>query len=176
MTVGALHFSAVATGIARRAIDSLVELAQTKTPTGVRGLLRERVQAQEAVARAEVLLESARAYRASIVADVWATAERGEPLSVEQRARLRLAGTNATECAVRAVDLMFNAGTTTALEDASPLSHCFRDVHAVAQNINVLPIFYEYAGRVLSASTPARRSSDSRPGLRLLPEGDVQAP
>lgn len=154
LVLGAVHFSAVATGIARRALDSLQELAQTKTPLGSRGLLRERVQVQEAVARAEVLLESARAYRTAVVAEVWATAARGEPLTMAQRARMRLAGTNATECAVRAVDLMFGAGGTTSIEDESPLSHCFRDVHTVAQNINVLPLYYEYAGRVLLGMEP----------------------
>jgi alkylation response protein AidB-like acyl-CoA dehydrogenase len=156
--LNAVHFSAVATGIARRAIDALVELAKTKTPTRSQGLLRERVQVQEAVARAEVLVESARAYRAAIVADVWTTAEAGKPIDVQQRARMRLAGTSATENAVRAVDLMFSAGGTTAIEDASPLSHCFRDVHVVAQNINVLPTFFEHAGRVLldlDSGTPA---------------------
>ena len=62
-----VHLSAVAIGIARRAIDSLLALATCKHPTGMTGLLRERVQVQEAVARAEALLESARAYRLHLV-------------------------------------------------------------------------------------------------------------
>ena len=77
-SVAALHFSAVATGLARRAIDTLVELAQVKTPHRSPGLLRERVQVQEAVARAEVALESARAYRDQVIDDAWRTVEAGE--------------------------------------------------------------------------------------------------
>ncbi|MGE3535988.1 MAG: hypothetical protein AB7N91_00980 [Candidatus Tectimicrobiota bacterium] len=153
----AVHLSAVATGMARRAIDSLVALAGHKRPTGMAGLLRERVQVQEAVARAEVLVESARAYRAQLVSDVWATLEARAPVSVTQRARLRLAGTHAVESAVQAVDLMFHAGGTSAIEDACALSHCFRDIHVLAQNMNVLPLFYESAGRVflgLDSGTP----------------------
>ncbi len=145
----AVHLSAVATGIARRAIDSLITLATCKYPTGMSGLLRERVQVQEAVARAEALLESARAYRSHLVTDVWQTLTAYAPVSVQQRAQLRLAGIHAVESAVRAVDSMFHAGGTTAIADASPLSHCFRDVHVVAQNMNVLPLFYESVGRVL---------------------------
>jgi hypothetical protein len=49
---------------------------------------------------------------------------------------------------------MFAAGGTTSIEDASPLSHCFRDVHVVAQNINVLPLRYENVGRVLLGLEP----------------------
>ncbi len=40
----ALKLSAVATGSARHAIDSLLALATCKHPTGMTGLLRERVQ------------------------------------------------------------------------------------------------------------------------------------
>jgi alkylation response protein AidB-like acyl-CoA dehydrogenase len=158
--IASVHFSAVETGIARHAIDSFVELAQEKVPTmerrtmSSRRLLRERVQAQEAVARAEFLLESARAYRARIIAEIWATAEAGEAPSLEQRARLRLAGTAATENAVRAVDMMFHAAGTTAIEEASPLSHCFRDVHVAAQSIVVSPLFFEHVGRVLLGLEP----------------------
>jgi hypothetical protein len=36
----------------------------------------------------------------------------------------------------------------------APLSHCFRDVRAVAENGNALPIFYEYGGRVLRGLEP----------------------
>jgi alkylation response protein AidB-like acyl-CoA dehydrogenase len=148
-SLGGLQFSAVATGIARLAIDSFMELAQGKTPFMSRSLLRDRVQSQEALARAEVLVESARAYRSLIVREMWRAFEAGEPLSLRLRARARLAGAHATECAVKAVDLLFSAGGTTSIQDEHPLSHCFRDVHAVAQNVNVLPVYYEHAGRVL---------------------------
>lgn len=163
--ISAVHFSAVATGIARCAIDSLVELAKVKSPgferrtTASAIVLRERVQVQEAVARAEVLLESARAYRSRIMAEIWATADAGEPVTVQQRARLRLAGTYAVESSVRVVDMMFSAAGTSAIETANPLSHCLRDVHVAAQSFVVSPLFYEHAGRVLL---------DLEPGTTLI--------
>jgi alkylation response protein AidB-like acyl-CoA dehydrogenase len=148
-SIGAVHFTAVATGIARAAITTLTELAGQKVPYLAAGLLRERRLVQEAVGRAETILEAGRAYRARMVAEIWAAAEAGAPVTAAQRTRLKLAGTYAVESAVRAVDLMYGAGGTTAIEDASPLSRCFRDVHVVAQNFTVSPQNYEVGGRVL---------------------------
>jgi alkylation response protein AidB-like acyl-CoA dehydrogenase len=145
----ALHFSSVATGLARRGIDTLMDLANFKTPHRAPGLLKTRVQVQEALARAEAALESARAYRSDVLRDVWATLEANEPLSMTQRARIRLAGANAAESAVKAVDLMYGAGGTTSIEDDFPLSRVFRDVHVIAQHITVLPLQYEYIGKAL---------------------------
>jgi hypothetical protein len=89
-----------------------------------------------------------------MVAEVWATLAAGEPLHLPQRARLRLAGTNAAACAKQAVDLMFEVSGTTGIADASPLSQCFRDVHMVAQNIAVDAMNYEPVGRVLLGMEP----------------------
>ena len=146
-SITSLHFSAVATGLARRAIDTLMELAKLKTPHRSPGLLSGRVQVQEALARAEVALESARAYRDAVIDDAWRTVEAGDSLSLAQRARIRLAGTNAAESAAKAVDLMYAAGGTTSIEEDFPLSRFFRDVHVIAQHVTVLPLYYELIGR-----------------------------
>jgi alkylation response protein AidB-like acyl-CoA dehydrogenase len=157
--INALHFSAVATGIARRALGVFHNLATTKTPRAAQSILRERVQVQEGVARAEFLLESARAYRSAIVGQVWESASQGQEISVDMRARVRLAGVSATESAVKAVDTVFSLAGATAIDNTSPISHCFRDVHAVVQNHNVAPVFHlESIGRVLLGMDSQNRS------------------
>jgi alkylation response protein AidB-like acyl-CoA dehydrogenase len=153
-SITALHFSAVALGLARRAIDALVDLAGFKTPHRAPGLLRERVQTQEAVARAEVVLESARAYRDRVVEEAWSSVERGGELTPEQRLRVRLGGSNAVESAARVTDLMYTAGGTTSIEDSFVLSRCFRDVHVIAQSVAVSPFYFEMAGRVFLGLEP----------------------
>lgn len=153
-SIAGLHFTAVATGLARRAIDALVDLAGLKTPTRSAGLLRERVQVQDAVARAEAALESGRTYRDRVIDDAWRVVAAGGNLTMEQRARIRLAGTHAVESSVYAVDLMYNAGGTTSIEEGCALSRCFRDVHVVSQSINVSTRNYEHAGRVLLGMEP----------------------
>ena len=58
------HHSAVITGIARAGIDALIELAGGKQPRGrTAGLLCENPQVQDAVGRADAILNAGRVYR-----------------------------------------------------------------------------------------------------------------
>jgi alkylation response protein AidB-like acyl-CoA dehydrogenase len=150
-----LHFSAVATGIARCAIDAFAVLAGLKTPDGrVSGLLRERVQAQEAVALAHATLESARTYRESCVASSWEMMDREGNLTMEQQWNLRLAGTYAAQSAVKAVELVFTVSGTSGIEEENALSRCLRDVRVVAQSIAVQTVNYEQVGRAMLGLEP----------------------
>jgi alkylation response protein AidB-like acyl-CoA dehydrogenase len=145
----ALGGAAVATGIARRAVDELVALAATKTATLQHRRLAERPVVQAKVAEAEAVVGAARAFLREAVARAWDAAARGGDLPLAERARLRLAATHATATAARAVDLMYTAGGGTALYATSPLQRCLRDAHAVTQHMMVAEPTYELAGRVL---------------------------
>jgi indole-3-acetate monooxygenase len=145
----ALGIAAVALGIARGAIDDVLELAGAKTPTGSRRKLAERPLVQLQLAQAEAGLGSARAYVFDSVGRAWAAAERGEDLTLAQRARLRLAATSATLACAQVVDAMYGAGGGTSIYQTSPLQRRFRDVHAATQHVMVGLPTYELAGRVL---------------------------
>ena len=139
----------VATGIARGAINQFIDLASDKTPRGASNLLRERPQAQIALADAEALLESGRAYLSQTLAQVWQACLAGEEITREQRAILQLAATHATSSAVKAVDLVHEAAGSSANYTESPLNRSFRDVHVVPQHIMVSPQWMNVTGRVL---------------------------
>lgn len=145
----ALGIAAVATGIARTAIDELVRIAGGKTPTGSKRLLGERGVVQMQVAQAEAALQSSRAWLRHSVDEAWESARTSGVIPVEQRATLRLAATEATTRATRAVDLMYEAGGGTAIYATSPLQRCFRDVHVVTQHAMVAQSTYELTGRLL---------------------------
>lgn len=145
----ALGIAAVATGIARTAIDELVRIAGGKTPTGSTRRLGERGVIQMQVAQAEAALESSRAWLRSAVAEAWEAAGRGDAIPVAQRTTLRLAATEATIRATKAVDLMYEAGGGTSIYATSPLQRCFRDVHVATQHAMVATSTYELTGRIL---------------------------
>jgi alkylation response protein AidB-like acyl-CoA dehydrogenase len=145
--LGAWKVASVAIGIARRAIDVLVELAKNKV--SFRSKLRDRVQTQEAVARAEFAVGSARAYRDQLLAEVWDSAERGEALTSRQRALLDAGAVGAVDACVYAVDSMYAAAGSSAIGDRDVLGRCFRDVHVAATHGRVQSVMYAPAGRTL---------------------------
>ena len=145
----AMGIAAVALGLARAAIDVLLELAGSKTPSLSHRRLSERAVIQMQVAQAEALLRSARAFLLATIDELWQSARSRRAVSIEQRAVLRLAATQATIASAQAVDLMYNAGGSTSIYAASPLQRCFRDVHVVTQHTMVAPATYELIGRVL---------------------------
>jgi alkylation response protein AidB-like acyl-CoA dehydrogenase len=150
----AVSKTAVALGIARHAIEALVELAQAKTPTGQTSVLRERAAVQADVARAEALVRSARAFLYQTIDELWADVAAGRTAAVEQRALLRLAAVDGVQKAAQAVDLMYNAGGATSIYATSPLERCFRDVHTLTAHVIVQMPVYEVAGRALLGLPP----------------------
>jgi alkylation response protein AidB-like acyl-CoA dehydrogenase len=151
------HHSAIATGVARRGIDELKELAGSKTPRARTGLLRERELVQDAVGRAEAMLGAGQAYRASAVGAVWETVLNGGDTTIEQRARCRLAASFAADSARQAMDLMYRAGGTTSSQRDHPLGRCWRDLATVGQAAALMPDWYPLAGRIFLGLEPNPR-------------------
>ena len=121
-------------GIARHAIDILVELAGTKTTTRSRQPLREDATMQASLGRAEALLRSGRAFLYDALGEAWKIVSAGDTLSPAQRAMLWLASTHAANTAKEATELMFSAGGSASPYTSSGLERCVRDIHAAAQH------------------------------------------
>ena len=128
-------------------------------PRGRTGLLRDHQHIQDWVARAEATLGGGRAYRSEILTDLWETVACGQPTTLEQRARCRLAASFATDSARQAMDLVFRAAGTTATERIHRLAHAFRDLQVVGQAASTNPEWYPIAGRVLLGADPGSRLS-----------------
>ncbi len=151
------HHSAVITGIARAGIDALIRLAADKTPRGRTGLLCENSQVQDAVGRADAILNAGRIYRSAMIAELWKTVASGAATTLEQRARCRLASTYAADSAREAMDLMYRHGGSTSFKRESRLAECWRDLHVVGQTATVAPEWYPIGGRAYLGMDPGPR-------------------
>ena len=90
---------------------------------------------------------------------MWKTVAAGHPVTVEQMARCRMAGSYAADCAMQTTDLMYRAGGTTSIEWGQRLERCWRDVHVVGQNFSLLPEFYVLGGKALLGLPPGPKLS-----------------
>ncbi len=149
-----LGIAGVALGVARAAIDELVALAGAKKPIGASRTLAERPGVQEQVAKAEGALRGARAFLFEAIDGMWQRAARGDRPTIDDRALLRLASTNAAHSAASVVDAMYTAGGSTSNYDTSPLQRQFRDIHALTQHVMIQPTTWEMTGRVLLGLPP----------------------
>ena len=156
----ALSIAAVASGIARLALDDLQTLSGSKLPQGSTRVLAQRPATQEAVARAEAQWRSARAYVMQAVAAAWASAQAPKladaagaaggdaGMPIAQRADLRLAATHGVQTAATVVDRMFTLGGGHAVFADSPLQRHLRNIHVATQHMMVNDSTYELVGRV----------------------------
>jgi indole-3-acetate monooxygenase len=151
------HHSAVISGIARAGIDALIDLAGGKTPRGRTGLLCDNPQVQDAVGRADAILNAGRAYRTAMITELWNTVAAGGETSLEQRARCRLASTYAGDSARQAMDLVYRHGGSTSFKRDSRLAECWRDLHVVGQTVTIAPEWYPIGGRVYLGIDPGPR-------------------
>jgi hypothetical protein len=134
ITILNVGIPAVALGIARGAIDALVDLAGVTIRKGSTGLLREHPSVQADVARAKPLVRSGRAFLYESIEEIWAAVLTGDKVSVKQRALARIAFTNVGTSATPEVDLMRNTAASTAMYTSSPLAGASRDIHTLTQH------------------------------------------
>ena len=151
------HHSAVITGICRAGINAMIELAGAKTPRGRSERLCDNPQVQDAIGRADSILNAGRAYRTAMVTEVWNTVAAGEETTLEQRARCRMAAANAADSARTAMDLVYRQGGSTSYKRESRLAECWRDLHVVGQAVTVMPEWYPIGGRALMNMDPGPR-------------------
>jgi alkylation response protein AidB-like acyl-CoA dehydrogenase len=140
---------AIALGIARSAIDALIDLAGEKRHERTSQPLSEDRGAQTRLAQAEALVRSARLFLFDATTQLWDDLLAGHGATVQKRMQVRLAGWHAVTSAVQAVDLIYLTGGATSLYATCPIERAFRDVHAVTQHIGVHPRNLETAGRLL---------------------------
>ena len=145
--------AAVAFGIARAMLSEFIALASRKAPRGL-SRLADNAVVQADVARAEARLGSARAYLIDTLTAIYAQADDGAPIEVADRARVRLACTNAIHGAAEVVDFAYKAAGVDAIFPGSPFERRFRDMHTLSQQIQARGAHFEAVGQVLLGMPP----------------------
>ncbi len=145
---------AVSLGIARAALDELIEIAQTKMPTLSPAVLADKPVAQVELARAEAALGSARAFLHESVDDLWRSLKAGSSHTRKQLAINRVACLNAAETGASVTRTANTLGGGSALFTKSSLQRHMRDAEAITHHFTVAPFVWEDAGRVFFGRAP----------------------
>jgi alkylation response protein AidB-like acyl-CoA dehydrogenase len=150
--VFSMGFGATSLGVARATLDAATDLARGKTPQGLKAM-RDNNAVQGLIGRTEATLRAARAYLYATAAEVWRDLSRGDPLTEQHRIALRIAATWTIHQSTAVVDTAYHMAGATAVFAANRFERRFRDMHAIAQQIQARDTHYEDAGKaILSAS------------------------
>jgi len=149
--VFSMGFAATSLGVARATLDAATDLARSKQPQGL-SAMRENNAVQGLIGRTEAALRAARAYLYATATEVWRDLERGEPITEQHRIALRIAATWTIHQSASVVDTAYHMSGATAVFAANPFERRFRDMHAIAQQIQARDTHYEDAGRAILAA------------------------
>ena len=156
--------SAPALGIARHALDALIEMASRKPARRyVAGnhlepakFMRDDIFVQEAVGRAETLLAAARAYQFETMGDLWQGVLDGSEPTPAQIARFTSAPSHIIGVCVDVVQLVCKAAGGSAVYQKGQFDRCLRDILTLNQHVIASLRAYERAGRLLLGLEPIR--------------------
>ncbi len=139
----------VALGLARNCLEAFYEVAGSKAPRNMTGLLREQSITQLAAGQAEAALRAGRAYLLSAAQEIWASAvATSEPVaSLESRINLRLASTHAIRLAAQVVDGLHPLCGATVVFDGHLIQRLFNDMHVITQHSQGRFQHYEISGK-----------------------------
>jgi len=143
----ALGHTGFALGVARRALDELVNLVGERRG-GAYGTLGDSVSFQQEFAMAEMRVRAATALAAEAWGDVQAALDRGEPPGLECIAVVRALTRHAHEMASDVISFAYKMAGGASLRGGS-LQRCFRDIHAGTQHVLVSHQIAQAAGKVL---------------------------
>ncbi len=140
--------AAVAAGLVRGMLDAFGDLATRKSPRNL-DLIARAPWVQTELARQEARLAAARALVLATLEEIWADPDPAVPISVAQRARLRLAVTHALDEATHVALWVWRAAGTDAIRTGSPFDRRLRDLLTVSQQIQARIANFEVVGKLL---------------------------
>ncbi|MEJ0069158.1 MAG: acyl-CoA dehydrogenase family protein [Pseudomonadota bacterium] len=144
----AAGFGMVALGNARAMLDAFIELAGAKTPRGISPVI------QMQVGLAEAQLESARGFLLDLLARCGESVAQAGHLTIDQRMRIRMAGTYAIHQATSVVEAAYRSAGTTAIFESNPFERRFRDAYTISQHLQGRAMHFETVGKHILGLEP----------------------
>jgi len=146
-------FATIALGVARSAIDTLIEFSRSKTPQDQTNL-KEQPFTHRGVGSAEAILRSARSYLRESANSIWESAVQDGEISMDNRINLRLSSTHAIRESLRVMDMVYTLGGSSVIFESSPIQRKFQDVRVISQQIQGRLSHYDTAGQYFLGLTP----------------------
>jgi indole-3-acetate monooxygenase len=159
-TMFGLGFAAVSLGVARATLDAAIDLARGKESVGIKAM-RENSAVQGTIGRTEGNLRAARAYLYAAANEAWRDLTRTGNLAEDHRIALRLASTWTIHQAAGVVDTAYHMAGATAVFSANRFERRFRDMHAIAQQIQARDTHYEDVGKAVLGANSDTRANNS---------------
>ena len=151
----AVGVAAVAHGTAGAMLSAFMDLATDKSPRG-QARLADRDTMRALVALSEARLGSARSYLVDVLSGYSAAAEDTGAMGVKDRAKVRLATTNAIIGAIDVADRIHKAaGVSAIFVGKNPFERRWRDIHTLSQQIQARDAHFEVVGQVMLGDPPA---------------------
>ena len=140
--------AAFALGLARRALNAIVELARSKLRGSTsKTLIADRASFQRAIGESDLHLRAIRALVMETFESAWEVVCQGRAPDPELQTQMRGCATLATDVAVKVTSMAFRYGGGEALYMSGELQRCHRDMDAAAQHLFVSDVVYENLGK-----------------------------
>lgn len=139
----------VGLGVARAALDEVIEMAGGRVSITGAPKLADRGYVQLAIAKAEASLRAARAFFYDATGEVWETVLAGDKPSDEAKTVLRLAASHAAKTGADVSRMVTELTGTTSIYNGHPLARALTDSFVVAQHAFLNEGTMQNAGRVL---------------------------
>ena len=141
--------SGVPLGLARRAIDTTIAIVQEKPLLPQRIPMREHPRIRLALAQAELMYGSARAYVYQVLDQVWQELDNTGTLSLSTRVQLSLSRAGAFRMAREVAQSMVDTIGARAIHHNSPLDRLLRDAITMRQHIVIQDQLLELVGSMI---------------------------
>ena len=136
-------------GLARSALDFVLELSERKEISPGRGPMRDDTNVQETIGWAEAHLGAARCFVYGVLEDLWNSLNEGARPTPRQHANYRLMITYSHQAAKQIISTLYDLASTSSIFRKNRLDRDMRDILTACQHRVVHLKMYRPSGRLL---------------------------